>query len=134
MLDVDLLNQFQATRDEHAFAQLVARYADLVYSAARRQTQSAELADDITQQVFVMLAQKASTIRYGEALAGWLLVTTRYIALNTLRTESRRRHHEREAAAMKIESDHDRDPQWQAVTVLLDDAVARLKREDRDAL
>lgn len=137
MLDAELLNQFVTARDEAAFAELVGRYADMVYSAARRQTSNSELADDITQQVFVTLADKAKSIREGEALAGWLLVTTRYVALNALRTEARRRHHEHEAAAMasqQAKMDTPTDPNWEPITGQLDQAVAELKREDRDAL
>ena len=134
MRETDLLRQFQATRDQRAFAELVAQYVDLVYSAARRQARCPDLADEVTQQVFVTLAQKAATIRQGEALAGWLLATTRFVALNALRADARRKFHEREAAAMKQQSDDPSDPRWHQINDLLDEAVARLKREDRDAL
>src|SRR6185295_8683269 len=102
-----------------------------------RQVKDATLAEDVTQGVFVLLAEKARTIRDGEALAGWLLVTTRLVALNALRSEARRRRHENEAAAMKraaadaYESD---DPAWKSVGPVLDEAIGRLRREDRDAL
>jgi RNA polymerase sigma factor (sigma-70 family) len=133
--DSSLLKQFIATRDEAAFAGLVRRYVDLVYSAARRQTHDAAAAEDVTQQVFVLLAEKARSIREGEALAGWLLVTTRYVALNSFRSEGRRRRHEREAAVMnQRQRDDDAAPKWETVGPMLDDVVAKLKREDRDAL
>src|SRR4051812_43327972 len=99
MDDVALLRQFIAERSENAFAELVRRYVDMVWSSARRQTGSSELAEEVTQIVFATLAQKANSIR--EGVGGWLLVTTRYSALNVLRSEARRKHHEREAAAMK---------------------------------
>jgi RNA polymerase sigma factor (sigma-70 family) len=105
MDDVALLRQFVAERSQDAFAELVRRYVDIVWSAARRQTGSTEVAEEVTQTVFATLAQKAKTIREGEAIGGWLLVTTRYSALNAMRSEARRRRHEREAAAMKRESD-----------------------------
>jgi RNA polymerase sigma factor (sigma-70 family) len=107
----------------------------MVWSAARRQTGSTELAEEVTQTVFATLAQKAKTIREGEAIGGWLLVTTRYTALNVIRSEARRRRHEREAAAMKREADSSElDPAWKSVAPLLDEGVAKLKREDRDAV
>src|SRR5688572_10632133 len=95
--DSALLRQFIATRDEKAFAELVRRHVDLVYAAARRQLRDTSAAEDVTQQVFVLLAHKARTIRDCEAVAGWLLATTRYVSLNWLRTEARRRRHESEA-------------------------------------
>src|SRR3954462_1203229 len=94
--DDALLKEFVRKRRDTALAELVRRHADLVYSAALRQTggRNRALAEDVTQEVFVLLATKAASIRDGEALAGWLLITTRFAALNALRSESRRRRHE----------------------------------------
>src|SRR5688500_12211925 len=95
-------------------------------------------AQDVTQQVFVLLAEKAATIRNGEAVAGWLLVTTRYVTLNSMRAEARRRRHECEAAVMQHERQADASPKsqpaWEQVAPMLDEVVGKLKREDRDAL
>jgi RNA polymerase sigma factor (sigma-70 family) len=136
--DSSLLRQFIATRDEHAFATIVRRHVDLVYSAARRQTRGDDAsAGDVTQQVFVLLAEKARTLRDGEALAGWLLVTTRFVALNHIRAEARRRRNEHEAAVMQQQSrsaEPSSPQQWERIGPMLDEAVAKLKREDRDAL
>src|SRR5687767_3356791 len=148
--DSTLLREFCATRDESAFAALVRRHVDLVYSAARRQVRDDAMAQDVTQQVFVLLAEKARTIRDGEAVAGWLLATTRYVALNSMRSEARRRHHEREAAVMQQKGKAESSagggggaigggaaasgPAWTQVAPMLDEVVAKLKREDRDAL
>jgi RNA polymerase sigma factor (sigma-70 family) len=136
--DLALLRQFVSDRSQPAFAELVRRHVDMVYSGARRQVGDPALAEDVTQAVFVTLAEKAHTIRDGEALAGWLLVTTRFVALNALRAEARRRRHEREAAAMKSEIDDETDEAnrraWASVGPVLDEAVGKLKTEDRDAL
>lgn len=134
--DLSLLRSFISTRDEQAFAALARRYVDLVYSAARRQVRDDAAAQDVTQQVFIILADKARTIREREALAGWLLATTRYVALNALRTEARRRRHEREAAVMQQNQRESETTAaaWAQVGPMLDEAVAKLKPEDRDAL
>ncbi|MBW3653504.1 MAG: sigma-70 family RNA polymerase sigma factor, partial [Actinobacteria bacterium] len=132
--DSALLKQFISTRDEQAFEALVRRYVDLVYSAARRQVRDDAAAQDVTQQVFVLLAEKANTVRDSQAIAGWLLVTTRYVALNAVRSEGRRRRHEREAAVMHEKRRTKNEPAWEQVGPMLDEAVARLKTEDRDAL
>jgi len=55
--DAILLRRFVATCDEGAFAELVRRHLDGVYSAAlRRVGGDAQLAEDVAQQVFVALA------------------------------------------------------------------------------
>lgn len=135
MDDSDLLRQFLDQRSDAAFAALVRNHIDLVYSAARRQMREPAAAEDVTQQVFILLARKANTIRSGESVTGWLLVTTRFVAINALRAEARRRRHEREAAAMKQQAQNEGgEPAWEDISSLLDDGVAKLRREDRDAL
>jgi RNA polymerase sigma factor (sigma-70 family) len=139
MDDQTLLRQYLLGRDERAFALMVGRYVDLVYSAARRQARGDEaLAQDITQTVFIHLARKGGTIRRGEALAGWLLATTRFVALNATRAEARRRRHEREAGMRKSQFQSaaapGEEPEWNSISGVLDEAIGKLKREDRDAV
>src|SRR5437763_5542788 len=100
MSDADLLRSFVTTRDADAFRRLVENYADVVFATARRQVATNEAAEDVAQAVFMLLARKARSIqpRY---LAGWLIKTTRLVALESLRRDARRRRHEQEAAAMQ---------------------------------
>jgi RNA polymerase sigma factor (sigma-70 family) len=133
MTDRDLLREYVATRDEQAFAELSSRYVDMVYSSALRQLRDKSSAEDATQQVFIQLCKRANTILKGEALAGWLLATTRAVALNILRSEARRFKREREAAAMRDERGSE-GTTWESITPILDEAVASLKYEDRDAI
>src|SRR5690242_13113518 len=113
MDDPALLRKFVSERCEAAFGQLVRRHVDLVYSSARRQVRDPALAEDVTQEVFVTLATKANSIRDGEALAGWLLVTTRFVSLNLLRSNERRRRHEHEAGEMQLQQrSDDESPMW----------------------
>src|SRR2546430_8781626 len=121
--DVDDLLAFVRHRDGDAFGRLVESYADVVFATARRQVGSHEAAEDVTQAVFMLLARKAHSIqpRY---LAGWLIKTTRLVALESLRRESRRRRYEKEAAAMQkiFAESKPGDP----ITPLLDDALNHL--------
>jgi RNA polymerase sigma factor (sigma-70 family) len=134
MEDRELLRQFVIDRSEAAFAKLVRRYVDLVYSSALRQMKDPAGAEDVTQSVFVLLAAKARSIQSTNAMGGWLLAATREIALNFLRADFRRRRHESEAAVMNHEIRNEPDSNWSDVKEFLDDAVARLKPVDRDAL
>src|SRR4051812_8261572 len=91
--DRALLGRYASGRDEQAFAALVRRHVNLVYSAAARRVGDRHLAEDVTQAVFIILAQKARSIRPDAPLSAWLLTTVRYAASNALKMESRRRKH-----------------------------------------
>src|SRR6266550_8781650 len=93
MTDLQLIREYQ--RGAHdAFAQLVHRYIDLVYSAAVRQVRDPGLAEDVTQAVFLILSKKAHTFRDDVVVAAWLLKTTYFAARDALRMRRRRQIHE----------------------------------------
>jgi len=132
--DHDLLCQFAEQGDEAAFAEIVRRYADLVYSAALRLTScNTSLAEDVSQQVFIDLARKAGTLSHHASLVGWLHTVTRYNARSVIRGEQRRQLREQEASLM-----HDNSPapgtDWAQIQPLLDDAVGQLGAADSEAV
>src|SRR5690349_24386822 len=88
MTDSELLNAYADQCDQTAFAALVRRHADLVYNACLRQTRGdRHLADDATQAVFLLLAQRAARLKPTVILAGWLYTTARHAAANACRAE-----------------------------------------------
>jgi RNA polymerase sigma factor (sigma-70 family) len=131
--DHQLLRQY-AEGSESAFREIVARYVNLVYSTALRQTDGdSQLAQDASQLVFADLARKARSLSANVILAGWLHHSTRFAARQLLRTERRRRQREQQAVTMNaIESEG--APNWEQTRPLLDEALDRLSRKDRDAL
>ena len=135
--DAQLLRDYAEHGDETAFREIVARHADLVYSAALRQTESADLAADIAQGVFVDLARKAKRLSdrlsADASLAGWLYRGTRYAVLNHLRDDRRRATHERQAMEQLL-NDSESTPGWQQIRPLLDEAMDGLSDDDREAL
>jgi uncharacterized protein (TIGR03435 family) len=132
--DLALLREYAANNSEAAFAELVARRADFVYSAALRQVRDPHLAEEITQAVFIILAQKAGKISDQTILAGWLFKTTRYAAIAQTREIIKRRQRELEVQMQTELSSAALDPLWERMSPLLDEALAALGETDRQAV
>src|SRR5215472_18923181 len=92
--DIELLREYARHHSEEAFATLVSRHINLVYSAALRYTANHHQAEEVTQAVFIILARKAGSLRPATILEGWLYETTRLTALSFLRGERRRQFRE----------------------------------------
>jgi tetratricopeptide (TPR) repeat protein len=76
--DMDLVREYADRNSEPTFAELVHRHINLVYSVALRFTGHSQDAQDVTQAVFIILAQKAGGLRAKTILTGWLYETTRF--------------------------------------------------------
>lgn len=135
--DTDLLRRYAEAGAQDAFAELVARHVNLVYSAALRQVHGdAHLAADATQLVFADLARKARGLCGHRVLAGWLFTSARYAAAKLVRGEARRRAREQEAWRMETEHGPDGTAalDWARVRGVLDEAMNELGRADREAV
>ena len=134
LTDQQLLRDYTGHRSEAAFAELVRRHVDFVYSVALRMVRDAHLAEDVTQNAFVALAQNAGQLTDRSVLSGWLHRTAQNLAANAVRSEVRRRAREQEAAAMNELFAAEPEATWEHIAPHLDAALGELSEPDRDAL
>ena len=129
MDDPQLLRSYAVERSEPAFAELVQRHVNLVYSTALRQANGdAHLAQDATQLVFTDLARKAASLSGRAVLSGWLFTSTRYAVARLIRGEQRRRTREQEAHHMDaIQGGAPAHVDWERLRPVLNDALAELR-------
>jgi RNA polymerase sigma factor (sigma-70 family) len=134
--DAELLRRYAEQRSEAAFAELVRRHLNLVYSAAVRLTRGdTHRAEDVAQLVFTDLARKAAALSRRPVLAGWLYTSTHYATAKILRTEQRRQTREQEAQAMhELLSSAAPEADWDRLHPVLDAAMRELNERDREAV
>ncbi len=140
--DLTLLREYARNNSEAAFAALVSRHVNLVYSVALRSVRDAHLAEEITQAVFIILARKADSLGDKTILPGWLCRTARYASANALTIQRRRQRREQEAFMQsQLDSGTGFQPvgeteseTWNQIAPLLDSALEKLGQKDHDAL
>ena len=127
--DKKLLDRFIATRDESAFAELVQRYASLVWGVCRRRCSDHD-AEDAFQATFLVLLRRANQLRADDPLGSWLHRVATMTVRNIARGNRRRLHLsgvlEHDVAAAEALSPLDR--------IALDEALLTLPDCDRAAV
>ena len=80
--------------DQHAWNEIIDRYAPLVWFICQRYRLSRADADDIGQTVWLLLVEQLGNIRQPAALPGWLATTTQRECLRVVKAASRYTHAE----------------------------------------
>jgi RNA polymerase sigma factor (sigma-70 family) len=128
--DRQLLERFAARRDEAAFAVLVERHGTLVLGACRRILGDTADADDAFQATFLVLARKAGTGRWHDALGPWLHAVAWRVARKARADLLRRRLREEEVCDLPTSSPSE-DVMWRDLRPVLDEEVLRLPAKYR---
>lgn len=131
--DAQLLRAFIEEKSNSAFADLVQRHIGMVYATALRRTSGdTGLAEDATQQVFIDLSKKASRLLNHTSLASWLYRGICFAAAKAIRAAERERS--KIAASALLMENQTRPPEWDALSLHLDEVMADLPEADRHAV
>jgi RNA polymerase sigma factor (sigma-70 family) len=132
--DQRLLRDFVEFGSQKAFAELSKRHIGLVYATCRRELEDGELAQDATQAVFLLVAQKANSLQRHTHLPGWLFRASRLVSKNIRKMERRRQRQEQIVMEQALIDAPQNEPEWAAVDPFVNNALATLKDRDRDAI
>lgn len=122
--------------DQEAFCALVARYQDVAFRTAYLIVRDSAQAEDVAQEAFVRAYQNLRSFRESEPFRPWVLRIVTNLALNEVRSRTRRRGLLERVARLRqeplpapereVELDEDRELLWRAIN--------ELREEDRVVL
>ncbi len=121
MTDPQLLDQIVSRRNqdneaaEAAFEELVVRHGPMVLRVCQRVLHDAHDAEDAFQAVFLVLANRAGSIRRSGSLASWLFGVAQRVATRAQRSAARR-HVRDQLVAERTPADclpAENDPDWE---------------------
>jgi RNA polymerase sigma factor (sigma-70 family) len=123
--DGALLRAFLSRNNQPAFEALLRRHGPMVWRVCQRTLGNTHDAEDALQATFLVLAQRATSIRKAESLASWLHGVAYRMAANARKAAARRHKHE-----SQVNPTPPRDPAlsaaWQELQVLLDEQIQGL--------
>jgi RNA polymerase sigma factor (sigma-70 family) len=131
--DSQLLDWFAHRREEMPFTALMRRHGPMVWGVSRRLLHHTQDAEDVFQATFLLLAQKAASIRKQSSVGSWLHGVAHRLALKARVRQTRQQNRERRAAEAQPMK-RDDDSSWQELQAALDAALDRLPERYRAAL
>lgn len=136
--DLSLLRRFAEGHDSAAFAEIVRRYAAMVFGACRRIVRDASLAEDVSQETFFRLMRRPEAVTH--SLGAWLHQAATNLAVDRVRSDSARKRREHsyatEATAERgwQEPTHVAVESWAELSPMVDEALNELPSDTRDLL
>ncbi len=132
--DADLVRTFADTRSDPAFAELVRRFAPMVWGVCRRTVGHHQHAEDAFQAVFLVLARKPAAVRPPAAVGGWLHAVAVHTSRRARAMADRRRKREAVTRTPPEPFAEELAPTDPAALRALDEEIARLPDKLRTAV
>jgi RNA polymerase sigma factor (sigma-70 family) len=117
--------------EEAAFVCLVERLSGLVFGSALRRTGDRMLAEEVTQNVFALLARKAASLRTHPNLSAWVFRTTQLESAKIMRSEKRHQRKLDAFASELVVTAADESAAWLEALPALDASLDQLAEKDR---
>jgi RNA polymerase sigma-70 factor (ECF subfamily) len=133
--------------DRAAFAELVRRHKAPLYNFVLRHTRSPAAAEDVTQEAFLRVVQRAADFKHEARFTTWLYTIARNLSIDHARKMKHRRHPSLDAPAgsdedarplsdviadKRPEGELDRAAEWNDMRRCIVDAVEALPEEQRE--
>jgi len=131
------LYSLMISKDQKALEELYNRYERLLYSFAYRMTQSAQMAEDTVQEVFIKLWKEHAPYTEDKGkFSSWLLTMTRNTSLDALRKKGKQQEVgllEKDAEKMRVPVNEMPEEmlEWKEKGTVLRQAITKLKEEQR---
>lgn len=129
--DKQLLERFVGHKDEIAFECLVRRHGAMVFSVCQRILNQRQDAEDAFQATFLVLVQKANSIRKPELLGNWLYGVACRIARKARTREARRV----QKVPITMTNETGKDPtgevEWRELLSVMDEELQQLPNKYR---
>lgn len=119
-----------AAGDERAYDAIVVRYAPLIFGRCRRALGETD-ADDATQAVFLILAQKREQAAASPVLAAWLMTVASNVVRNAWRDHQRRRQAEQSVPPLEPSAS---EPSMPDIKEHLDACLEELPAKEREVV
>jgi RNA polymerase sigma factor (sigma-70 family) len=130
-----LLDEFVTGGGEQSFRPVVEHLQPFIFSIALRRTGNREMAEDVTQTVFISIARMAPQLRKHTRLMVWVSQATHFSSLKAIRSEQRKqRKHAALAADPGRSSEGWDDGRWDEVAPHLDASLGALPRTDHEMI
>jgi RNA polymerase sigma factor (sigma-70 family) len=133
LTDSELLERFRDHQNDIAFATLAKRHGPMVHGVGRRVLGDSHGAEDVFQATFLVLAQRARSLRKKEAVGSWVYGVAQRIAAKARGKAAARRTRERQLRDMP-QAEQLNDSTWQELRGVLDEEIARLPEKCRTAI
>ena len=136
--DLSLLGRFAQTRDPSAFAEIVRRYAGVVYATCHRVVRNQAVAEEVSQETFFRLMKQPESV--SQSVGAWLHRAATNLAVDAIRSDSARRRREQDyaeesARQHQIDEGTAREAtSWAEISPFVDEALAELPSDERTLL